>query len=306
MFTVEGCAGCVCDAVLIDAQRYSQKLWQHLDELAENDPEGYKAFLEKQAKAAGVDLNSKDKPAPKVRRRPTLAQRRSRSALTYPRGAALTASPVSGASPLHLPQGAATSAGSTPRLHSPQAAVVVTSDLDDVRKAGATPGAEESPGSRAVVEIWVDTTGEVGPATLAGAPFDHAAPAADLSQLRVPLAPAGEPRDRQHGALGPGGRGRVLPCRAHPEIVRGAALDTAVRLALVEAAFQFWEGRGFALSRRGRKAFVDASCLPPSQRSHAESRARAAREADVRQAASSVGADLPEGLVRDLASMSVG
>lgn len=31
-----------------------QKLWQHLDELAANDPEGYRKFLDQQAKAAGV------------------------------------------------------------------------------------------------------------------------------------------------------------------------------------------------------------------------------------------------------------
>jgi len=219
--------------------QHAQKLWQHLDELAANDPEGYRKFLDQQAKAAGVQQ------------------------------------PTSGG------------AG--------KAAVIVTCGVVEGPNAG----------SSAVLEIWPDTQGEVKPATIGGAPYRGQAD--NLRSLHLPLKALRDPEVRSHGALGPGGRGLVLACKAHPDVVRLAVEEAEARAAVVEWASKFWEIRAqVKLSRESRKVFLDRDFLSPATREGLREEERRAREAGVRRVAEEAGTHLPQDLVSELAALSMG
>jgi len=185
--------------------------------------------------------------------------------------------------------------------------VVVTS----VAEGGAPP----APG---VVEIWGDEDGEVKPATLGGEPLrpgpgpgpgDGAA--GQPAQLRLPLKALGEPAKRRHGALGPAAEGRVFACKAHPDVLRRALEDPGVRGMVVEWAFKFWELRASCrLGRQGRKLFMDTSGMSAEALARAEEaargRERAAREGRARAAAGELQADLPDGLLSEIAGIGLG
>lgn len=170
-----------------------------------------------------------------------------------------------------------------------------------------TCGVVEGPnaGSSAVLEIWPDTQGEVKPATIGGAPYRGQAD--NLRSLHLPLKALRDPEVRSHGALGPGGRGLVLACKAHPDVVRLAVEEAEARAAVVEWASKFWEIRAqVKLSRESRKVFLDRDFLSPATREGLREEERRAREAGVRRVAEEAGTHLPQDLVSELAALSMG